>query len=109
MSVLRKPWIWIVGVAVVVPIGVALVPNGELPKATGEESLFAEIDGNGVVLRVIVADAEVINSGLFGDPQNWVRTYMDGRKRGKYAGKGDVYGKDVDIFATSTEALDNLR
>ena len=37
-------------------------------------SHFAEIDSNGVVLRVIVAEQNFINSGVVGDSFNWVQT-----------------------------------
>ena len=63
----------------------------------GEESLFAEIQ-DGIVVRVIVAEPEVINSGLFGDPENWVRTYANGRIRANYSGIGHTYDKDRDVF-----------
>ena len=115
----------VIGTAILLLVGVYFLSTADLPvgqvatpspaEAIGSretpqgESLFAEIDENGNVLRVIVADEKVINSGLFGDPANWVRTYADGRERGKYAGKGDVYGKDLDAFATSTEALEHMK
>ena len=64
----------------------------------GEESLFAEVNAKGEVLRVIVADKDFINSGKVGDPKKWVRTYYNGRIRGKYAGVGHKYNKSQDIF-----------
>jgi hypothetical protein len=81
---------------IVVPVGhdELVLPN--------EESLFAEIDENGQVLRVIVADVEVIKSGRFGDPANWVRTYSDGKRRGSYAGKGHTYDRTTDTFIPPT-------
>lgn len=39
---------------------------------------FAEIDANGVVQRVIVADQAFIDSGKVGDPANWKETFMKG-------------------------------
>lgn len=66
----------------------------------GEESLFAEIDPvTGEVLRVIVIDADLINSGRWGDPKNWVRTYAKAeRGRKNAAGIGYTYREDLDAF-----------
>ena len=36
-------------------------------------SHFAEIDGSNVVLRVIVAEQDFINSGKVGDTFNWIQ------------------------------------
>jgi len=58
---------------------------------------FAEIDINGNVLRVIVADQAFIDSGLVGDPKNWIQTESDGTRK-NYAGPGYVYNKDIDAF-----------
>lgn len=60
-------------------------------------STYAEIDENGEVLRVIVITEEMIQTGKWGDPDNWVRTYDDGR-RNVYAGKGDKYDRENDAF-----------
>jgi hypothetical protein len=35
---------------------------------------FAEIDDNNIVLRVIVAEQDFIDTGLVGDPSNWIQT-----------------------------------
>lgn len=59
---------------------------------------FAEIDAQGNVLRVIVADQAFIDSGAVGEPTNWVQTYRDESKRGNYAGKGHSYDKQRDMF-----------
>lgn len=68
---------------------------------------FAEIDENGIVKRVIVAEQEVIDSGIFGDPNNWIQTsynthagkHPEGRPlRKNYAGIGYVYDKQRDAF-----------
>lgn len=67
---------------------------GNPPAAT----YFAEIDKNGVVLRVIVATQAVIDSGIVGDPANWVQTYIDGSQKKNYAGKGYKYDKIQDYF-----------
>lgn len=65
---------------------------------------FAELDENGVVLRVIVVEQEVIDTGQFGDPANWVATYKYFSDR-QYAGVGMVYDRMDKDFATSTEAM----
>jgi len=35
---------------------------------------FAKIDENNKVTQVIVAEQDVINTGLFGDPASWIQT-----------------------------------
>lgn len=71
-------------------------------------SHFAEIDENGVVKRVIVAEQDFIDSGKVGDPKNWVQTSYN-TIRGKhrlggtplrknYAGVGYTYDKERDAF-----------
>ena len=37
-------------------------------------SHFAEINGQGTVLRVIVAELDFIYSGAVGDPSRWIQT-----------------------------------
>jgi hypothetical protein len=61
-------------------------------------SYFAKIDEEGVVTTVIAATQEVIDSGLFGDPAEWVETDMEGNTRNQYAGIGMVYIKELDSF-----------
>ena len=61
-------------------------------------SYFAKIDEEGVVTTVIAATQDVIDSGLFGDPTEWVETYMEGNTRNQYAGIGMVYIKELDSF-----------
>lgn len=62
-----------------------------------EPATYAEIDKNGEVLRVIVISEEMIQTGKWGDPSNWVRTYKDGT-RNEYAGKGYTYDETKDAF-----------
>lgn len=72
---------------------------------------YAELDGNNVVLRVIVVDNkdEATPDGttvesigiafcqrLFGG--NWIKTSYNGNIRKRYAGIGDTYNKDLDAF-----------
>lgn len=69
---------------------------------------FAEINKEGVVLRVIVAEQEFINGGSVGDPENWVQTSYNTRGgehslggtplRKNYASEGFVYDRERDAF-----------
>ena len=61
-------------------------------------SHFAEINSDGVVQRVIVAEQDFINSGLVGDSFNWVQTSYNGNFRKNYAGVGYTYDKTRDAF-----------
>ena len=68
---------------------------------------FAKID-NGIVVQVIVAEQDVIDSGLFGTPSEWVQTsyntyggehLLGGTPlRMNYAGVGDTYDSIRDAF-----------
>lgn len=62
-------------------------------------SYFAEIE-NGIVKRVIVADQSFINSGIVGDPKNWVETQKYGKNkiRKNFAVIGMTYDKTRDAF-----------
>jgi hypothetical protein len=81
---------------------------------------FAELDNNNVVLRVLVVSNDAITDangqeqealgvtflqGLFGADTIWVQTSYNGTIRGKYAGIGDTYDSEADVFvAPATEA-----
>jgi hypothetical protein len=67
---------------------------------------FAKVE-NGIVTQVIVAEQDVIDSGLFGDPALWVQTsynthggeHPEGRPlRMNYAGIGYTYDAERDAF-----------
>ena len=70
-------------------------------------SHFARIE-NGTVTQVIVAEQDVINSGLFGSPSSWVQTsyntYAGEHRLGgnplrkNYAGVGYSYDSERDAF-----------
>jgi hypothetical protein len=76
-------------------------------------SHFAQVI-NGIVQQVIVAEQDVINSGLFGPASEWVQTSyntrgnihygQDGKPdggvalRGNYAGIGHTYDATHDVF-----------
>ena len=78
-------------------------------------SHFAEINSDGIVQRVIVAEQDFINSGKVGDPNNWVQTSYNTRGgvhyapnssepdggvalRKNYAGVGYTYDATRDAF-----------
>lgn len=76
-------------------------------------SHFAQVI-NGIVENVIVAEQDVIDSGLFGDPNDWVQTSYNTRGgvhydqndnpddgiplRANYAVIGGSYDKENDVF-----------
>jgi hypothetical protein len=65
---------------------------------------FAEIDKDGIVLRVLVVDDTQENRGQeflaedLGLGGTWIQTSYNGKIRDKYAGVGDKYDKKKDIF-----------
>ncbi len=61
-------------------------------------SHFAKIGENGIVLNVIVAEQDFINSGLVGDAFLWVQTSYNDNFRKQYAVTGGTYDKVNDIF-----------
>lgn len=66
---------------------------------------FAKVE-NGIVVKTIVAEQDVIDSGIFG--HGWIQTSYNthGNKhllggtplRGNYAGIGDIYDEINDVF-----------
>ncbi len=61
-------------------------------------SHFAEINNDGVVQRVIVAEQDFINSGAVGDSFLWVQTSYNNNFRKQFAGIGFTYDKTKDKF-----------
>ena len=78
-------------------------------------SHFAKIDKDGIVQSVIVIEQDVLNSGNWGDPNNWIQTSYNTRGgihyapnsnnadggvalRKNYAGIGDKYDAERDAF-----------
>ena len=71
-------------------------------------SHFAEVDSTNIVLRVIVADQDFINSGAVGDSAHWIQTSyntyggihaLGGTPlRKNYAGIGCMYDVSRDAF-----------
>lgn len=63
-------------------------------------SHFAKVV-NGVVEQVIVAEQDFIDSGVVGDPSNWIQTSYNARIRNRFAGIGSLYIDNMDIFIGS--------
>jgi len=71
-------------------------------------SHFAQIDENNIVTRVIVIEQDVVDTGLFGDPNSWIQTsyntyggvHTQGGTplRKNYAGIGYTYDSIRDAF-----------
>jgi len=61
-------------------------------------SHFAEIDENNIVIRVVVASQDVIDSGILGNPVNFIQTSYNNNIRKKFAGIGFKYDDINDIF-----------
>lgn len=69
---------------------------------------FAQIDNNNIVVQVIVAEQDFINTGVVGDPSKWIQTsyntYGGVHKLGgtplrkNYAGIGYHYIPEIDAF-----------
>jgi hypothetical protein len=70
-------------------------------------SHFAKVENN-IVIQVIVAEQDVIDSGLFGDPASWIQTSYNTRDgvhilggtplRKNFAGIGYIYDPVADEF-----------
>ena len=77
-------------------------------------SYFARVDENGIVINVIAITQEVLNTGLWGPPEEWVQTSYNTRGgvhygpdgnpdggvalRKNYAGLGYTYDSVRDAF-----------
>jgi hypothetical protein len=71
-------------------------------------SHFAQIDENNIVIQVIVAEQDFIDTGLVGDPFRWIQTSYNTRAgvhalggtplRKNYAGIGYSYDATRDAF-----------
>ena len=69
---------------------------------------FAQINENNIVTQVIVADQEVIDTKLFGDPVSWIQTSYNTSEgqhklngtplRKNFASIGYTYDKQRDAF-----------
>lgn len=58
------------------------------------------IDGKiyGVVSEVISVEPSTINTGVFGDPHQWIQTSYNNNFRNKFAGSGDWFDYSLDMF-----------
>lgn len=71
-------------------------------------SHFAQIDDNNIVTQVIVAEQDVIDTGLFGPVEKWIQTSYNTHGgvhslggtplRKNYAGIGYTYNAQLDAF-----------
>ena len=67
---------------------------------------FAEINENNIVIRVLVVPDEQEHRGQeflandLGLGGTWIQTSYNNRIRGKYAGIGDKYDAENDVFFT---------
>ena len=76
---------------------------------------FARMDKDGIVVQVIVIEKDMLDTGHWGDPNDWVQTSYNTRGgvhyapnsrepdggvalRKNYAGKGYTYDPDKDAF-----------
>ena len=59
--------------------------------------IFAKVK-NGIVIEVMVADQEFIDSYIDSTPGNWLETRKDGSIRKNYAGIGFSYDSTRDAF-----------
>lgn len=68
---------------------------------------FAQIDQNNIVVQVVVAEQDFINTGALGDPVKWIQTsyrtragqHPEGQPlRKNYAGIGYTYDHEKDAF-----------
>lgn len=61
-------------------------------------SSFAKIDENNIVVDVIVANQDFIDSGAVGPAEQWVECAKDHSIRGRYPGIGHSYDPETDEF-----------
>ena len=58
---------------------------------------YAKVN-NGIVEKVIVAEAEFFDTFVDSSPGEWIQTYYDGSSRKNYAGIGYTYDLTRDAF-----------
>ena len=68
---------------------------------------FAEINENNIVLRVLVTPNDVPDEGYSWLIENlggrWIKTSYNATIRGKFAGIGDYYDEENDVFIGETD------
>lgn len=72
-------------------------------------SHYAQIDENNIVVNVIRAEEDFIQSGVVGDPSKWIQTSYNTRNgihelgkeplRKNFAGIGSIYHPEYDFFS----------
>jgi hypothetical protein len=71
---------------------------------------WAEIDENGIVLRVTVGSNDDPGEGYDWLIENlggtWIQTSYNGNFRNKFAGIGDWYNADLDVFMSAKPVPD---
>lgn len=74
---------------------------------------FAEINDQNVVLRVLVVPDEFQNDGqnylasVIGLGGKWIQTSYNAKFRGKFAGIGDTYDEDKDVFVPKITIIES--
>lgn len=63
---------------------------------------FAKLNNN-IVVEVIVAEQDFIDSGAMGDPSSWIQTSYNNNIRKNYAGIGYTYDSVRDAFIPPKE------
>lgn len=61
---------------------------------------FAQLDENDIVINIIVADQEIIDSGTVGDPKSWIQTSYN-----TYAGIHQTMEIDNKLVLDKVKAL----
>ena len=63
-------------------------------------SHFAQINNDGIVQRVIVAEQDFINSGAVGDSFNWIQCSYNNNFRKQFPGIGYKWDHAHQVFVT---------
>ena len=63
-------------------------------------SHFAQINNEGIVQRVIVAEQDFINSGAVGDAFNWIQCSYNNNFRKQFPGPGYKWDHSHQVFVT---------
>lgn len=62
---------------------------------------FAKVDENDIVVEVIVAEQDIIDSGIFGEPSNWIKT--------SYNTVGGIhYDSETNVYSTERALRKNF-
>lgn len=66
-----------------------------------EDTNFAQIDQANMVVNIVVATPEYVESGALGDPAEWIQTWYGDvdNPRGRMAAIGGYYCPEPDAFA----------